>query len=60
MHSTDVFHVLRRWSLRAKLCQSECIRKSRVLDVTTDGSEEKTQTVTRSTLSRIRLQKDGT
>ena len=43
MRSTDVFHVLRRWWLRAKLCQLECIRKSRVLDATTDGSEEKTQ-----------------
>ena len=55
MCSTDVFYVLRRWSLRAKLCQSECIRESRVLEATTDGSEEKTQTVTWSTLSRIRL-----
>ena len=55
MRSTDVFHVLRRWSLRAKLCQSERIRKSRVLDAITDGSEEKKQIVTWSTLSRIRL-----
>ena len=46
MRSTDEFHVLRRWLLRAKLCQSESIRKSKVLEATTDGSEEKTQTVT--------------
>ena len=53
MHSTDVFHVLRRWTLRAKLHQS--IRKCRVLETTTDGSEERTKTITWSTLSRIRL-----